>query len=268
MAIARTLRIDDHTTLIDGGMYGVAGTSSVYLVRGRRTCLVDTGDGTDTSKLVARLRALDAFPPDKVVLTHTHYDHSQGVPGLRRAASSPLQVLAGRASVPLLADQSWNGIFKAARGVRDVPDVDPLDDGDVIGLGGVELEVLDTPGHTPGHIALFDRENGNLFTGDALGDWFGGQAFVPPFVPPYWDREAFDATLARLRSVGFGSVCFGHYGCLRVDDVDRFLDHVMGTCDLWWETFERAEEEGWLDDAGRLGRGSSRRWGSTFPSSR
>ncbi len=245
-------RVNDSTTMVDAGLYGVAGTSAVYLLRAGRSCLIDSGDATENPRLLGSLKALDAFPPDKVVLTHAHYDHSQGVPGIRRAAGSPVEVWASRKSLPLLEDQSWNRVFKHAKVLRDVTDVKPLDDGDVIDLEGLELEVVDVPGHIPGHIALLDRSNGDLFVGDALGYHFGERAIVPPFLPPYWDAKAFDATVERLRSVRFEGICFAHYGRIGGEEARRFLDTIHRTCRDWWALFERVEEEGRLDDTDHL----------------
>ena len=49
--------------------------------------------------------------------------------------------------------------------------VHPLHDGDILDLGGIRLEVLETPSHTKGSICLLDRENGVLFTGDIMLTW-------------------------------------------------------------------------------------------------
>ena len=45
-----------------------------------------------------------------------------------------------------------------------------LKEGDVVDLGSYRFEVLHTPGHSPGHISLFDRDTGVLFGGDLVGD--------------------------------------------------------------------------------------------------
>ena len=45
-----------------------------------------------------------------------------------------------------------------------------LQEGDVISIGSYRFEVLHTPGHSPGHISLFDRDTGILFGGDLVGD--------------------------------------------------------------------------------------------------
>jgi glyoxylase-like metal-dependent hydrolase (beta-lactamase superfamily II) len=48
--------------------------------------------------------------------------------------------------------------------------IEPLWEGDIIDLGGVKLEVVLIPGHTPGSIALLDRDNRRLFIGDTVSD--------------------------------------------------------------------------------------------------
>jgi glyoxylase-like metal-dependent hydrolase (beta-lactamase superfamily II) len=251
-AIRTPGKVNEHTTLIDAGLYGVAGTCSLYLVRGGQTCLIDTGAASESSRVIKALRTLDAYPPDRIVLTHAHYDHCQGVPGLRKGTSRDIEVLAGRDSIPLLEDQSWNDVFHVRRGLTDVRDVHPVAQGDVIDLDGLTLRVIETPGHIPGHIALLDETNGNLFSGDALGSKFGDRAFTPPFIPPYWDREAYEATVQRLRTVDFDSVSLGHYGCIQGEEVRQLLDESQRTCEGWWRVFERVEREGKLDDADHL----------------
>jgi glyoxylase-like metal-dependent hydrolase (beta-lactamase superfamily II) len=45
-----------------------------------------------------------------------------------------------------------------------------LEEGNIVRLGAYRFEVLHTPGHSPGHISLFDRDTGILFGGDLVGD--------------------------------------------------------------------------------------------------
>jgi glyoxylase-like metal-dependent hydrolase (beta-lactamase superfamily II) len=52
-----------------------------------------------------------------------------------------------------------------------------LSDGDILDFGHTRLEVIHTPGHTPGHVSLYCEKEGVLFTGDldmtAFGPWYG-----------------------------------------------------------------------------------------------
>lgn len=79
-AIRQPGRISENTTLIDIGMYGVAGAAAVYLIEGDKKCLIDGGTRTEAPQVVETLRELDAFPPDIIIATHAHYDHAQGIP--------------------------------------------------------------------------------------------------------------------------------------------------------------------------------------------
>jgi len=58
-----------------------------------------------------------------------------------------------------------------------------LQDGDVIDLGNRKLVIYHTPGHSPGHISVFDKTNGYLFTGDLLYDETPIYAFYPSTNP-------------------------------------------------------------------------------------
>ncbi len=78
-----------------------------------------------------------------------------------------------------------------------------LDDGDVLDDG---LQVIWTPGHTPGSTALRHAERGLLFTGDTAAER-DGAVFLGPF---NIDRDRAKDSFRRLAEPGFTTVCFGH----------------------------------------------------------
>jgi glyoxylase-like metal-dependent hydrolase (beta-lactamase superfamily II) len=148
-----------------------------YLVLGsERGVLIDAGTGIgDIRQVVEELTDL----PVSVVLTHEHYDHIGGAYRFDEIAapSNPagLEVLGrGRDNASLqgyLTDEYlWKPLPPGFDGATwTIPPVQPtllLDDGDIIDLGGRTLEVIATPGHSPAHICLLDRENRLLWTGD------------------------------------------------------------------------------------------------------
>ncbi|WP_413460600.1 hydroxyacylglutathione hydrolase [Herbaspirillum huttiense] len=103
-----------------------------------------------------------------IVLTHLHYDHNLGVPGLLHDWKVPVYG-------PVLNDHD-----RVSHPPFPKPGTTPLDcvnhvvgEGDVVALQalGVQLKVLAVPGHTKGHLAFLDEARGWLFTGDTL---FGG----------------------------------------------------------------------------------------------
>lgn len=102
------------------------------------------------------------------------------------------------------------------------PDV-LLRDGDRVG----RLRALATPGHTDGHFAFFDEEEGILFAGDALAFIDGALRFMSRPVTP--DLSAARASMRRCAELPFELVCAGHRQPGRVDaralaDFQRRLD--------------------------------------------
>jgi glyoxylase-like metal-dependent hydrolase (beta-lactamase superfamily II) len=248
-AIREPGRINANTTLIDIGMYGVTGVTAVYLIEGERTCLIDGGTRTEASRIVRALRELNAFPPDIILLTHSHYDHVQGVPELRKEAAKEgkrIDVMASHRAIPLLEDQSYNNVFDAGP-YANITDVLPLQEGEMVDLGGPTLSVYEIPGHHKDHLAILDQETRTLFVGDALGIKVADDAFIPPFMPPFWDPVAFRSSMDRLKQIDYESLCLAHFGYIYGDEARSILDEAVVTCDAWWQLFETNANR--LDDA-------------------
>ena len=149
----------------------------MYLVIGTdRAVLIDTGTG------IGRLEEVTATLTDlpvEVINTHEHYDHVGGNYRFENTAAhgdpAALKRLAdGRTLASMQKYKTDEYVFKPYPEGFDVanwavPSHTPtrlLKNGDVIDLGSRLLEVIHIPGHSPGSIALLDRDNRVLFTGD------------------------------------------------------------------------------------------------------
>ena len=124
-----------------------------------------------------------------IVLTHGHFDHLGAVGELVARTGAPLMVHEGDADAATSAETNGGLIF----GFRfAAPRVDRrLTAGDVIEAGAIVLEVLHTPGHTPGGISLIG--GGHLFAGDTL---FAGSVGRTDF--PGGDARTIRASVGRL----------------------------------------------------------------------
>jgi glyoxylase-like metal-dependent hydrolase (beta-lactamase superfamily II) len=94
-------------------------------------------------------------------------------------------------------------------GTWEIPPVDPtslLEDGEIIDLGGRTLEVIHTPGHSPGSICLLDKKNRILFTGDT---YFPGPLYAHPEDVNIKDyMVSVDKLASRVSEYDF--LCAGH----------------------------------------------------------
>lgn len=148
-----------------------------YLVEGtERAVLIDTGNGIGDLRAVAE--ALTDLPVS-VILTHEHYDHIAGAwrfeeVGAFNDAASLARLAQGRPNEDLLPYVTDEYLWKPLPDGWDpstwtIPPLVPtelFEDGDLIDLGGRALEVIYTPGHSPGSMCLLDGAHRLLFTGD------------------------------------------------------------------------------------------------------
>ena len=136
--------------------------NNVYLLTSRATgqqVLIDAANDPAAINHLLQSAAEDAVQPQltMIVTTHRHFDHLLALGEMARTTGATL--VAGRADVA--------AIEQTAR----VSDVQPVDHGDHLTVGDIELAVIGLRGHTPGGIALAYVEPGQpayLFTGDSL----------------------------------------------------------------------------------------------------
>ncbi|PLX23584.1 MAG: hypothetical protein C0600_14620 [Ignavibacteria bacterium] len=117
-----------------------------------------------SAQLTALLRDHD-LRVTQIVLTHGHFDHVGEVASLARRLQVPVSI--GREDAPMLEDPG-SMFMSMPISIEGMTPQQLLDDGDVIECGELRLEVLHVPGHTTGHVALYERQQGILFSGDVL----------------------------------------------------------------------------------------------------
>jgi glyoxylase-like metal-dependent hydrolase (beta-lactamase superfamily II) len=165
--------------------------SAYVLVRGNAAAIVDTGTAGNADRIGETLALLGVTFDDvlHVVLTHHHPDHVGSLPDVMARARSAA-TYAGEADIPTIG----------ADGIVAVGDGD-----DVFGL-----QVIATPGHTPGSISLFDPGIGLLVAGDALNGNDDGTAISGPNAEFSADLATAEASVAKLQPLDVRAAAFGH----------------------------------------------------------
>jgi len=147
---------------------GIGYDSNIVVVTGKHPFIVDTGTGTHSKKVIEKIEgALEGAKPDKIVLTHMHYDHVGGASDISKHFGADVFIheidapsVEGGDEVSTAADVFLSKLQKMP--------VKKLRHGDVISNGRADYAVIHTPGHTSGSICLFDDVNGVLISGDTI----------------------------------------------------------------------------------------------------
>jgi len=148
-AVQLSSRVVRVTAPNPGPMTG-PGTNTYLVGDGNRCTVIDPGPVSDT-----HLQALLAAAPgriERILVTHTHRDHSPGAVALAQATGAP--VWGRRAEHPMWQDESFAPAHEPGHGER-------IDVG-----AGATLRVLHTPGHASNHLCYLLEEEQLLFTGD------------------------------------------------------------------------------------------------------
>ncbi len=248
-AIREEGKINADTTLIDIKMFGIPKISAIFLIETEKKCLIDAGTHTEARKILRQLKNLNAFPPDMIILTHSHWDHCQAIPLLRQRANKEgrdIEIYASAKAIPNLRDQSYNEVFGTGPFNNIEADIIPLKDGDIVDVNGITLKIFELEGHMTDQIAILDEKNKNLFIGDALGDKISENVFVPPFYPPYWDKDSFLRSIDKLKKIDYNTICLSHFGLIYGDEAKNVLNESVANLNKWWNFFE--ENVNFLDD--------------------
>ena len=164
--------------------------SAYILYRNGEAALVDTGVGDSETAIETALGdvGLTWDAVGHLIVTHKHPDHQGSVDAVVIAASAP-----------------WYA------GAGDIDQITASTEGSVVGDGDdvFGLTIIETPGHTPGHISVLDPVSGILVTGDALNGAEGGGIGGPR--PDFSeDIDQANASVAKLAGFDFEVALFGH----------------------------------------------------------
>lgn len=194
--------------------------------------LIDAGLPGSQRKILRYMADLGYSPHDlkRILITHSDFDHVGGLAALKAATGARVYassveadaMLERHASRPLkprsaltkLLFDLMAGLFKPARVHTD----ELLQDGQVLPVLG-RLQIVQTLGHTPGHMSLFASSVGILFCGDSLVSEDAGLRGSTG--ANNWDQAKSDESVRKQAALGATIVCSGHGPVVR-DAIGKF----------------------------------------------
>lgn len=139
-----------------------------------RALIVDPGD--EAPKLLGAIEEL-GVQLDGILLTHTHFDHVGAVAPLARATGA--EVWVPEIEKPVLADIMSFVPFAGIGPFESYDAEHTLNGGEKLELAGFEIDVIFTPGHSPGHVSFSIPDERALFSGDVLFQGSVGRTDLP-----------------------------------------------------------------------------------------
>lgn len=168
----------------------------------------------------------------QILITHHDIDHIGSVQKLKAELDNPVELLAYKDEIPYLdgsktptkivmLEAKLDSLsepmltiyhnFKAFYSLNKINVNIPLSDG--VMLEDTEITIIYTPGHTPGHICLYDKASKTLVSGDALGIKNGKLIKTPAEIN--WDNDKYNTSLEKLCEYEIETLISYHGGICR-----------------------------------------------------
>lgn len=172
-------------------LYGEGFCSNIYVLLDEgRALLIDSGSGSS----IPRLDLLSDYQIDRVLLTHGHADHING-----------MNYISADGYLHKYDRDALGNLNSFIRNYSPPNNIDELDF-ERYRFGRFDLEIIHTPGHTQGSISILERTEGLLFTGDTLfaggdvgrTDLYGGS------------KAMLRESIKKLQALKFRKLCPGH----------------------------------------------------------
>ena len=237
--------------ILDLNFFG-PNTIASYLIESEAgPIIIETGPDTTFKNLEKQLDANGYKVSDvrNVFVTHIHLDHSgaawhfakEGATIYVHERGAPHLIDPERLmkSATMIYGDKMDELWGTVEGMPETHVVATTDQ-QVVNIGGVEIQVHETPGHASHHNSYLIEDV--LFTGDVAGCRIAEGPVIPPTPPPDIHVERWHASIERIKSISPKELYLTHFG--KFTDIDTHLDQLERNLDEWTDWFgERVKAE-------------------------
>ena len=243
--VTNTSQIADNIYLVDVYGYGIRRMISLYILKGEKTTVLDSGtaDSTDRLTTTMSLLGIDFNSVRYIMLSHRHHDHAGGAAILLKHFPN-VQVgvhefakkhLVDPSKINMGAREVFGRYAVPMEPIKDEGKILVLEDKKTFWLGdNYELETVYTPGHTSDHFAFYEKKTGLLFCGDAVGT-FGpiSKTITPTSFPPSFNYDNYTASIKKLLAYDINILAFPHFGAVIGSEAKRILRKSLEVAEDW-----------------------------------
>lgn len=181
--------------------------------------IVDPGD--DGDKLISIIEK-ENINLRYIVLTHAHFDHIGACEKIRQKFNVPIVICAGE---EVLLGNSKNNLSNMIGKTIEIKEDIVLKDNDIFKFGEkLYFNVIKTPGHTPGGMCIYFKEDNILFSGDTL---FYGSVGRTDF--PYGNSSDLIKSLEKLKQLPDDTVVYPGHGDKTTIGIEKNINPYMGS---------------------------------------
>jgi glyoxylase-like metal-dependent hydrolase (beta-lactamase superfamily II) len=193
---------------ITNNVYAVESTKGnyAYLILDKEIMLIDTGLPWQGKKILNELKTMNIRPEDihQICITHHDIDHIGNAAMLQQATGSKLW--ASKEDIPYIyGDLHRHGhkkYFAYIFRVQKPQNINAYSQDQRFG----EVEIIPTPGHTPGHVCLLYQDV--LFAGDLVASSKGRLKLLPASMT--WDTSVLKESIRKIAHLSFTWICLAH----------------------------------------------------------
>jgi glyoxylase-like metal-dependent hydrolase (beta-lactamase superfamily II) len=216
------MKITEEVFLVGGDGLTSTSDAAIYLILfGDKAALVDAGCGCAQDQLFSNIRECGVEPEQVKVLliTHCHYDHIGGIPGIR--ARTGCRVVAHELDATYI--EQGDNVVTAAKWYGSSLDPIPIDlkwsgSRAELDLADRKISALHIPGHSPGSAVY-------LVESEGLKILFGQDVHGPLDASLLSNRKDYLQSLRMIMAIGADILCEGHYGVIRgKKEVRKFIE--------------------------------------------
>jgi len=243
--------ITEHIKLIDSPINGVTGRLGTYLVSGEESVIIDPGPTTQTMGVIEALHELKVESLKAVLLTHIHLDHGGG--SWRLLEEYPESYLychprgAAHMVDPSRLKEGARQLF--GDGINEYGTIKGIEkervieskEKDIIDLGGVQLEIYWTPGHSSHSQCYFEPESRTAIVGDVVGHNLWQDIPIIPTSPPPHNPEKAIQSIELIRALNPETLCIAHFGAHK--NPEEHLNRIKQRIILWQRLAMSAVDE-------------------------